>query len=180
MPSNHLILCCLLLPPSIFPSIRVFSRVSSSHQVAKVLDFQLQHPSFQWIFRTGWISLQHKRLSRVFLKRRHKLIVVQVGLGATGWKQGSFRERNLQSNHHSVRTCLHPWLNLALPCSSLIHFSCPWPSNRSWLRLREVKKGTKAQRKALKLVNPFDSDALALNKLFSFSFTVLILKETVQ
>ena len=26
MPSNHLILCCpLLLPPSIFPSIRVFS-----------------------------------------------------------------------------------------------------------------------------------------------------------
>ena len=29
MPSNHLILCCtLLLPPSIFPSIRVFSRES--------------------------------------------------------------------------------------------------------------------------------------------------------
>ena len=29
MPSNHLILCCpLLLPPSIFPSISVFSKVS--------------------------------------------------------------------------------------------------------------------------------------------------------
>ena len=29
MPSNHLILCCpLLLPPSVFPSIRVFSNVS--------------------------------------------------------------------------------------------------------------------------------------------------------
>ena len=26
--------------------------VSSSHQVAKVLQFQLQHQSFQWIFRT--------------------------------------------------------------------------------------------------------------------------------
>ena len=26
--------------------------VSSSHQVAKVLEFQLQHQSFQWIFRT--------------------------------------------------------------------------------------------------------------------------------
>ena len=53
MPYNHLILCCpLLLLPSIFPSIRVFQWVSSSHQVAKVLEFQLHHQSFQWIFRT--------------------------------------------------------------------------------------------------------------------------------
>ena len=29
MPSNHLILCCPLLPPSIFPSIRVFSKESA-------------------------------------------------------------------------------------------------------------------------------------------------------
>ena len=29
MPSNHLILCCLLLLPSIFPSIRVFSNESA-------------------------------------------------------------------------------------------------------------------------------------------------------
>ena len=29
MPSNHLILCCPLLPPSIFPSIRVFSNESA-------------------------------------------------------------------------------------------------------------------------------------------------------
>ena len=28
MPSNHLILCCPLLPPSIFPSIRAFSNES--------------------------------------------------------------------------------------------------------------------------------------------------------
>ena len=58
MPSNHLNLCCpLLLPPSIFPSIRVFSsEVSSSHQVAKVLEFQLQHQSCQWVFRTDFLK----------------------------------------------------------------------------------------------------------------------------
>ena len=48
MPSNHLILCCpLLLLPSIFPSVRVFSNESALHQVAKVLEFQLRHQSFQ-------------------------------------------------------------------------------------------------------------------------------------
>ena len=32
MPSNHLILCCpLILPPSIFPSLRVFSNKSALH-----------------------------------------------------------------------------------------------------------------------------------------------------
>ena len=30
----------------------LFKWASSSHQVAKVLEFQLQHQSFQWIFRT--------------------------------------------------------------------------------------------------------------------------------
>ena len=53
IPSNHLIFCrTLLLLPSIFPSTRVFFQwVSSSHQVAKILELQLQHQSFQWIFR---------------------------------------------------------------------------------------------------------------------------------
>ena len=48
MPSIHLILCCpLFLLPSVFPSIRVFSNKSALHQVAKVLEFQLQHESLQ-------------------------------------------------------------------------------------------------------------------------------------
>ena len=52
MPSNHLILFRPLPLPSIFPSIRVFSKWASSlNQVAKVLELQLQHQSFQWIFR---------------------------------------------------------------------------------------------------------------------------------
>ena len=46
MPSNHLILCRPLLP-SILSSIRLFQWVNSLHQVAKVLEFQLQHQSFQ-------------------------------------------------------------------------------------------------------------------------------------
>ena len=42
MPSSHLILCCpLLLLPTIPPSISLFQWVNSSHEVAKVLEFQL-------------------------------------------------------------------------------------------------------------------------------------------
>ena len=33
----------------------LFKWVSSSYQVAKVLEFQLQHQSFQWIFRTDFL-----------------------------------------------------------------------------------------------------------------------------
>ena len=33
----------------------LFQGVSSSHQVVKVLDFQLQHQSFQWIFKTDFL-----------------------------------------------------------------------------------------------------------------------------
>ena len=52
MPSNHLILYHpLLLPPSILPSIRVFSNESVLCIMAKVLKFQLQNQSFQyWVF----------------------------------------------------------------------------------------------------------------------------------
>ena len=58
MPSNHLILCCplLLLPPNPSQHQSLFQWVSSSHQVAKVLELQLQHQSFQWI-----VSFQFSR-----------------------------------------------------------------------------------------------------------------------
>ena len=54
MPSNHLILChpLLLLPPNLSQHQGLFQWVSSSHEVAKVLEFQLQHQSFQWTPRT--------------------------------------------------------------------------------------------------------------------------------
>ena len=54
MPSNHLIFCRpLLLLPSIFPNIRIFSNESVLRISSKVLE--LQHQSFQWIFRTDFL-----------------------------------------------------------------------------------------------------------------------------
>ena len=50
-----------LLSPHSLPALNLsqhqglFKWVSSSHQVAKVLEFQLQHQSFQWIFRTDFL-----------------------------------------------------------------------------------------------------------------------------
>ena len=53
MPSNHLVFSHLLSPPAFNLSHHqsLFQWVSSSHQVAKVLELQLQHQSSQWIFR---------------------------------------------------------------------------------------------------------------------------------
>ena len=44
-------------PPAFYLSQHqgLFKWISSSHQVAKVLEFQLQHQSFQWIFRTDFL-----------------------------------------------------------------------------------------------------------------------------
>ena len=57
MPSNHIILCRpLLLPPSIFPSIRVFSKESALHiRWPECWEFQLQHQSSQGTFRTDFL-----------------------------------------------------------------------------------------------------------------------------
>ena len=68
--ANHLVLCHpLLLLPSIFPSIRVFSKETALHircirALASVLPRNIQG----WfpLRLTGWISLQSKELSRVF------------------------------------------------------------------------------------------------------------------
>ena len=57
MPSNHLILSRpLLLLPSIFLNIRISSNESVLHIRCKLLEFQLQHQSFQWIFRNDFLK----------------------------------------------------------------------------------------------------------------------------
>ena len=74
MPSSHLILCRpLLLLPSMFLSIRVFSSESVLHMRwpsigVSALASVLSKITWDWspLGWTGWISLQPKGLSRVF------------------------------------------------------------------------------------------------------------------
>ena len=72
MPSNHLILCCLLLLlPSIFPSIRVFPMsqlfASGGQSIrASATVFPMNIQGWFPLGLTGLISLQLKELSRVF------------------------------------------------------------------------------------------------------------------
>ena len=74
MPSNHLILCrALLLLPSIFHSIRVFSNESAFRiRWPKYWSFSFnispsnEHPGLISFRMDCWISLQSKGLSRVF------------------------------------------------------------------------------------------------------------------
>ena len=96
MPSNHLILCCsLLLLPSIFPSIRVFSNESVLRiGWSKYWSFSIS-PSNEYLelisFRiTDLISLLFKELSRSLLQ------------------------------HHSWKASIL-WRSASLLCSSHIH-----------------------------------------------------------
>ena len=91
MPSNHLIICRpLLLLPSIFPSIRVFSNESVLHiRWPKYWSFGFSiSPSNEYsglipLGWTGWISLQSKGLSRVFSNttvQKHQFFGTQLSL----------------------------------------------------------------------------------------------------
>ena len=82
----------------------LFQWIGSSHHVAKVLELQLQHQSFQWVFRidfllrlTGLI-LQSRGLSRVFSNttvQKHQFFGAQPSLWPNShirdyWKNHSF------------------------------------------------------------------------------------------
>ena len=91
MPSNHLILYSpLLLLPSIFPNIRVFSNDSAlCIRWPKYWSFSFnispsnEHPGLNFFRMDGWISLQSKRLSRVFSNttvQKHQFFGAQLSL----------------------------------------------------------------------------------------------------
>ena len=101
-----------LLPPfpptlSLSQDQGLFQWVSSSHQVAKVLELQLQYQSFQWVYK-GWFplgltnlnSLLSKGLSKVFssttetISSSQKVLSLLYGLNLTSihdyWKNHCF------------------------------------------------------------------------------------------
>ena len=94
MPYNNLLLCHpLLLPPSIFPSIGVFSKMSqffaSDGQSigvsasASVLPMNIQDFRTFPLGLTGWVSLQSKGLSRIFSNttvQKHPCFSTQLSL----------------------------------------------------------------------------------------------------
>ena len=94
MPSNHLI-CCRshLLLPSIFPSIKVFSKESALHITwPKYWSFSFSNsPSNEYsglisFGRTGWIFLLSKGLSRVFSSttvQKHQFFGTQISYSPT-------------------------------------------------------------------------------------------------
>ena len=86
MPSNHLILCSpLLLPPSIFPSIRVFSNESALHiRWPKYQSFNFsispsnEHPG-RISFRIDWLdSLLQHHSSKASILWHSAFFVVQL------------------------------------------------------------------------------------------------------
>ena len=90
MPSNHLILCCpLLLLPSVFPSIRVFSNESALHiRWPNCWSFSFnispfnEHSALISFRMDCWISLQSKN-SQEFSNttvEKHQFFSAQLSL----------------------------------------------------------------------------------------------------
>ena len=109
----------------------LFQWVSSSHQVAKILEFHLQHQTFQWIFKdwfplglTVWISLQSKGLSRVFSSttvQKHHFFGTQPCLWSNSHIHTWLLEKpSVQFSHSVMSDSL--WLH------GLQHTRPPYPS----------------------------------------------------
>ena len=113
MPSNHLILCHpLLLPPSIFPSIRVFSKElvlhirwpkywSFSFSISPSKEYSgLIHPSGL----TYLIYLQSKGLSSIFSNttvQKHQFFGTQLSL----WEPREQYEKTSELHRRKMSSC---------------------------------------------------------------------------
>ena len=100
MPSNHLILCCpLLLLPSIFPSIRVFSidsvlrirwpkdwsfsfSISPSNEYSGLISFRMDCLDLLAVQRTLKSLLQHHSSKNIYINLKLMLMLVKIGAPA--------------------------------------------------------------------------------------------------
>ena len=88
MPSNHLIPCCpLLLPPSILPSIRVFSNVPILHiRWSKYCSFS-NSPSYE---HSGLISFRMDWFDLLAVQGTHKSLLQHHSSKASILQHSSF------------------------------------------------------------------------------------------
>ena len=110
-----------LLPPSppafnLSQHQGLFQWVSSSHQVAKLLELQLQHQSFQWIFRTDflynwlvWSPCNPRDSQKSSPAPQFKSINSSVL--SFLYKDITHKKRNLQANVTDEHRCKNPQQN---------------------------------------------------------------------
>ena len=87
----------------------LFQWVSSAHQVAKVLEFQLQHQSFQWIPRTDFLSD-----GLVYLPKFGYFQKVTFS-GKTGNQTNPDSEKNMEATHKALKKSpvIHVYVRLS-------------------------------------------------------------------
>ena len=130
-PSNRFILSSPS-PPALNLSQHQgpFQWVSSSHQVAKVLELQLQHQSFPWVFRTDFLYDWLFQISTFYL---HFAFLGDLSPGKILWLE-RWRFLSLERDFYYWGVCVHAkslqsYLTLCDPMGcSPTRYLCPWDS----------------------------------------------------
>ena len=148
MLSNHLILCCLLLLPSTFPSIRVFSQwVGSSNQVAKesirasASSSVLPVNSQSWfpLGLTGLILVPVQGTRKSFFQHHRLKASIMLSAEPSLWSNSRILH-NYWKNHSFVCTdlCLqHDFFAFVFPV--VIYGASPFARTRLWyIKGREI------------------------------------------
>ena len=115
MPSNHLILCCpLLLPPSIFPSIKVFSNESVLH---------LRWPKY-WSFSFS-ISPSNKYSGLISFKIAYLDLLAVQGTLKSLLQHHSSKASILQRSAFFIVQLSHPYMTTGKAIALTMEFSRP-------------------------------------------------------
>ena len=95
----------------------LFQWVSSSHEVAKVLEFQLQHQSFQWTLRTAY----HYVIKSLYERATRYVIL-------TSWYSGKGKIMDLVLSVLGDSVVSNPCQPLKTPWTGPTRLLCPWDS----------------------------------------------------